>query len=246
MNILAIRSLADTALTIDLADTVGSEAAERVAAALAAIGAAIAGGQLPGAQEAAGAFCSVTVHYDCLETAQADLVRRIGDLLAPLQPGSRPAGRLWSLPCCYDTSFGLDLDELSRRLAMPAARIVELHASTPFFVYALGFMPGLPFLGDLPASLALPRRPDPRVAVPAGSVAIANRMSVIYPGPTPGGWHIIGRCPIPLFDAGRAVPALLAAGDRVRFDPIDLTDFSRIRRLADEGSLDPSVYQRAG
>lgn len=246
MNILAFRSLADTALTLDLADSPGSEASARVATALAAIGGAIADGRLPGAREVAGAFSSVTIHYDCLQTAQADLVRRLGDLLDPLQPGSRPAGRLWALPCCYDAAFGLDLDDISQRLDLPAARIVELHAATTFSVYALGFMPGLPFLGDLPDALALPRRSDPRVAVPAGSVAIANRMSVIYPWQTPGGWHIIGRCPVPLFDPRRPVPALLAAGDRLRFAPIDRAAFNRIGRQAAAGSLDPLAYLRAG
>ncbi len=244
MRILAFRPLADRAITVDLADRAGPEAAGRIASALARIEAAIAQGDLPGVEETAASFSSLTLHYDCLRTSQADLVARLGRLLADLPEGTAgQSGRLWRLPCCYAPELGIDLASLSETLALPVAEIIARHAATDFQTYALGFLPGLPFLGDLPEALALPRRGSPRTLVPAGSVAIANRMCVIYPWDSPGGWHIVGRCPVPLFDPVRtAHPALLAVGDRVRFRPVTVQEADRIAQGFAEGTGDVSTF----
>lgn len=230
MRIGAIRPLADTAVTLELATAAGAEASARVAAAMEAIRLAMASGVLVGVSEVAAAFCSVTVHYDCLRIAQAELNDRLTAILDPIMPAGRPAGRSWLLPCCYDAEMGVDLGSLADTLALDRDRIIAIHQQTTFYVYALGFLPGLPFLGDLPAELARPRRTEPRTRVPAGSVAIANRMCVIYPWNSPGGWHIVGRCPVPLFDISFEVPALIAAGDSIRFRPVSLEEFRDLDR----------------
>jgi KipI family sensor histidine kinase inhibitor len=103
----------------------------------------------------------------------------------------------------------------------------------------LGFLPGFPYLGDLPPELALPRRADPRVKVPAGSVSIATTLTAIYPYESPGGWHLIGATPVRFFDPARTPPALLAPGDAVRFDPIDATAFAAIRQMVEAGDYLP-------
>lgn len=241
MKILAIRPLGDSAVTFDLAEEPGAEAAGRVRAAHAAVEQAIQAGDLPGAEEAAAAFRSLTLHYDPLVGRQAELVRTIEALLEPIEPGLQAKGRLWSLPCCYDPSVGIDLSDLSTFLNLPASEIVARHAAVTFSVHALGFLPGLPFLGELPAELARPRRREPRTQVPAGSVAIANRMCVIYPWESPGGWHIVGACPVPLFDVTRADPVLLSVGDEVRFITISLDRYNELRKLSLEGHLDLST-----
>ena len=102
----------------------------------------------------------------------------------------------------------------------------------------LGFLPGYAFLGDTDARLRLPRRTEPRTRVPAGSVAIATTLTGVYPVDSPGGWHLIGHCPVPMFDAAASPPALLAPGDRVRFEPIDADRHDELRRLAAAGRLD--------
>lgn len=107
----------------------------------------------------------------------------------------------------------------------------------------LGFLPGFPFMGDLPEPLHLPRRTEPRTRVPAGSVAIATGLTAIYPWESPGGWHLLGRCPVPLFDARQEAPALLQAGDHVRFDPVSATEYARIERALAAGELDASAFQ---
>lgn len=244
MQYLKARALADSAVTFDFATSIGVEASAHVHAAQLCLMRGIAEGALPGATEVAQAFCSVTLHYDCLVTSQATLTAQVEALLADVTVSARPAGRLWELPCCYVSDFAPDLGDLAQRLAMDPAEIVALHSQTSLVVYALGFLPGLPFMGDLPRSLALPRRPEPRTHVPAGSVAIANGMCVIYPWVSPGGWHILGNCPVPLFDAGRAVPALLAAGDVVRFQPITPTMHRGLSDQVRLGSLDLAPFRK--
>ena len=103
----------------------------------------------------------------------------------------------------------------------------------------IGFLPGFPFMGDLPAPLRLPRRAQPRVRVPAGSVAIATGLTAIYPWESPGGWHLLGRCPVPLFDARRTSPSLLAAGDRVRFVPVSAEECRAIEAGLASAEIDP-------
>lgn len=218
MRILSVQSLADHAVTLHLAREPGLEATRLVGSAAGMIARAMADGLLPGAEEVAPAFTSLTVSYDCLTLPQADLVTRLEALLATTSEARAEAGRLWHLPCAYDE--GVDLPDLSAALGLTMDEIIARHSQCEFHVLALGFLPGLPFLGDLPAELAQPRRPSPRQRVPKGAVAIANRMSVIYPWESPGGWHIVGTCPAVLFDPGRPEPALLATGDRIRFVPV--------------------------
>ncbi len=106
-----------------------------------------------------------------------------------------------------------------------------------FHVYMLGFLPGFPYMGDLPPQLALPRRADPRVRVPAGSISIATTLTAIYPYESPGGWRLIGTTPIRLFDLARTPPALLAPGDAVLFQPIDAAAFAAIKEEVERGGF---------
>jgi KipI family sensor histidine kinase inhibitor len=107
--------------------------------------------------------------------------------------------------------------------------VVRLHAGTRYHVYMIGFVPGFPYMGDLPEALILPRRVDPRIHVPPGSVSIATTLTAIYPLDSPGGWHLIGTTPIPVFDVTASPPAMFAPGDAVEFEPIDAGAFAKIR-----------------
>lgn len=129
-------------------------------------------------------------------------------------------GRRREVPVVYGGAWGPDLEEVAGRVGLSPAEVVRQHAGADLVVYTIGFAPGFPYLGDLPAALDLPRRPTPRERVPAGSVAIAGRQTGIYPRASPGGWHLIGRTPLVLFDAERDPPAYLAPGDHVRFRPL--------------------------
>jgi inhibitor of KinA len=131
------------------------------------------------------------------------------------------------IPVCYGGERGPDLEDVARQAKLSADEVIELHAQPDYQVCAIGFTPGFPYLGGLPEKLHTPRRPTPRVRVPAGSVGIGGMQTGVYSLPTPGGWQLIGRTPLTLFDAGREEPALLQVGDQVKFCPISPEEFSR-------------------
>lgn len=170
-------------------------------------------------------FNTVAVHYlpghfavnTSVRNLQAEIERVL--LHADLDGGST-GGRLVELPVCYGGEYGPDLADVAARTGLDEDGVIQLHSGEPAYVFMLGFAPGAPFMGVHDERFALPRRPTPRTSIPAGSVAIANRQTVIYPNELPGGWHIIGRTPLALFDPQREPATLISPGDSVRFVPI--------------------------
>lgn len=140
-----------------------------------------------------------------------------------------PPGREVVLPACYDPSLAPDLDAVAQAVGLPAAEVAARHAASAFTAVVIGFMPGFAYLEGLDPALRVPRRATPRPAVPEGAIAIAGSQTAVYPTPTPGGWSLIGRCPSRLFDPSRPRPALMGEGDSVRFEPIGLAEFERLR-----------------
>lgn len=138
--------------------------------------------------------------------------------------------RLIEVPACYDEEFADDLPEIAQKGGISRDEAVRLHSEQIYRVYAMGFCAGYAYMGDLPEPLRQPRRSSPRMKMPAGSVAVADFMTAVYPLAMPGGWHIIGRCPIPLFNPqDQQNPTLLRAGDQVRFCPINKDEFYRLQ-----------------
>jgi len=223
-------SAGDRALVVEFGDRVDralSDDVLRLDASLRSTG-------LAGVVETVPTFRSLMVHYDPLVTSRAELEQAIAALLDRRSGLCRDA-TLWRVPVCYEGEFAPDLAEVARLTELTPREVVGLHSAVRYHVYMLGFLPGFPYLGDLPPQLALPRRADPRVRVPAGSVSIATTLTAIYPYESPGGWHLIGATPIRLFDPERPRPALLAPGDIVRFEPIDPASFVSIKKAADSG-----------
>lgn len=141
------------------------------------------------------------------------------------QPAADVGGREVTIPVCYDERVGPDLGWVSARLGVDRAQVIAWHAGRTYRVLTMGFMPGFGYLGSVAEPLRLPRRETPRTRVPAGSVAIAEDMTAVYPHPSAGGWHLIGRTPLRLFDPMRAEPAMLRVGDHVRFEAITIDAF---------------------
>jgi inhibitor of KinA len=218
-------SAGDRALAVEFGDDIDRGLSERVLGLNTVIGAH----PLRGVVETVPTFRSLTVYYDPLLTSRSQLEDAITELLDRAYNPSAGA-RLWRVPVCYEGEFAPDLAEVARLAGMTQAEVVALHSDTRFHVYMLGFLPGFPYMGDLPESLSLPRRADPRLRVPAGSISIATSLTAIYPYESPGGWHLIGATPIRLFDPERDRPALLAPGDAVEFTPVDAASFASIRR----------------
>jgi KipI family sensor histidine kinase inhibitor len=164
-------------------------------------------------RQAIAGYASVTVHCDPDQTTHEALTQAINRLASKRPPMAEP-GRLHRIPVTYD---GPDIEAVAKQLDLTPARIAELHTRPIYRVFLVGFVPGWAYLGPLPEELELPRRHVPRTQVPAGSVAIAARQTGIYPLPSPGGWHLIGRTSVKLFLPDSDPPCLFRAGDRVKF-----------------------------
>jgi inhibitor of KinA len=131
------------------------------------------------------------------------------------------------IPICYGSSYGPDLDDVAAMHNLSSEAVISIHSAATYMVYMIGFVPGFAYLGGMHKVLASPRKATPRAAVPAGSVGIAGEQTGIYPLNTPGGWQIIGRTPLSMFNTHRTQPALLKAGDRVQFKPINTSQFKQ-------------------
>lgn len=203
--------LGESAWVLTLSERFDLPIHERVLAVTRALAAA----RLPGVVEVVPAYTTVTLFFDPLE-ADAEALRGDLESLAGTAAGgpAGPPGRLHDIRVRYD---GPDLDFVCRETGLRPEEVIARHTGPEYRVYLLGFAPGFAYLGDLDPALELPRRASPRARVPAGSVAIAGRQTAVYPLPTPGGWHLIGSTDARLFDPSRDPPALLQAGDRVRF-----------------------------
>ena len=177
------------------------------------------------------AWTSLLVHYDLLRISHPQLVQQLTPLLEAWlaeAPQFAPAPLL-ELPIWY---AGEDLATVAAACELSVSEVIALHSGVEYRVGAIGFAPGFAYLSELDGRLALPRRSTPRTHVPAGSLAIAERQTAIYPQASPGGWHLLGRCPWSLFDWHAAQPCRLALGDRVRFVAIDQHTY-----LAEGGAL---------
>lgn len=226
----------DTALAVEFGDQVD----RRVSALVLVFAERVKAAAVAGIVEVVPTFRSLMIHYDPLTVSQTDLKERLAPLLSGLSAAGG-SGRLWRIPVCYHESVAPDLAEVANRTGLSPEQVVEGHSCVTYHVYMVGFLPGYPYMGDLPSELALPRRENPRTAVPAGSVAIATTLTAVYTLESPGGWHLIGRTPVPLWDRRRDPPAVLAAGDQVVFQPVSLSEYGVLagRSAAGELRLEP-------
>ena len=190
-------------------------------------------------------FRSLTVFYDPLAVDATALGER---LLALALDGDHnlPSGRHWHLPVCFDPDFAPDLDRLAQAKGLSPDEVIERLLAATFRVYMLGFQPGFPYMGGLPPELQMPRLPSPRHQVPAQSLAVAGGMCAVYPWASPGGWNLLGRMPVVLFDLRHAdQPALLSAGDTVRWHAVDRAAHDRLAAQIAQGAVPRDSFLKA-
>jgi KipI family sensor histidine kinase inhibitor len=221
--------LGDAAWTVEFGDAIDAATHARVMGFERALQEA---GPLPGVVEWVPTFRSCTVHVDPLAAGADALGARLLEI-ATTAPPRTLAGRRWRIPILFGGAAGPDLGELAAHCGLAEQAVVARLCATVFRVYMLGFMPGFPYMGGLPAELAMPRLATPRLAVPARSLAVTGELCAIYPVASPGGWRLLGRTPLELFDpADAAAPALFAPGDEVMWQSIDADEFGRLEREA--------------
>ena len=228
-----IYPLGDRALSVDWGNRIDPDLNARSLALFDRLQRAV----LPGITNLVPAYSSLTLIFDAVVLADQypgqqpyEVVRQqVLALLETQEAAAGPSpGRLVEIPVCYAPGYGPDLDALARSAGLSSEAVIDLHSATEYRVYMLGFLPGFAYLGRVDRRIAAPRRASPRTHVPAGSVGIAGEQTGIYPQASPGGWNLIGRTPLPLFDARNANPTLLHPGDRVRFYPVSPERFHQL------------------
>jgi inhibitor of KinA len=200
---------------------------------LQALAVALRARSLPWIRDVVPALCGIAVHFDPYHPALPAAVLEYFEQL--LQEAFKSAGRfegsgrIVEVPVCYDPVFALDLEEIASLTKVAKQDVQKLHASSKHLVLMVGFSPGQPYIGGLDPRLSVPRRATPRTRMPAGAVAIANAQTCVYPFETPGGWNIIGRTPLRVFDPARDPASLFAPGDRVHFTAISKNEFDSFK-----------------
>lgn len=229
-----IYPLGDTALTLDYGNVIDPAINKQVLCLfqkLKTLG-------LPFILDVIPAYASLTVYYDVVEvrqhlednaTAYKAMQVLVENTLASVMANEEALPRSIKVPVCYSSKFAPDLSGLAGAKGLTAEQVIELHTSKTYRVYMIGFMPGFPYMGEVNEEIAMPRKLQPRLQVEAGAVGIAGRQTGIYPQASPGGWQIIGRTPIALFDPHRQVPTLLKPGDEVQFYSITEDEFEHYK-----------------
>ena len=211
----------------------GSRISEETGARVAAFEQAVRRAHIAGVTETVPAFASLLVRYDPLRADYDGVSAALRTLAGELTAEGAQAGRTVDVPVCYGGTYGEDLPAVARHAGLSEEEVIRLHSGRTYRIYMLGFLPGFPYLGGLDERLFTPRLPSPRTRIPAGSVGIGGEQTGIYPMESPGGWQLIGRTPLCLFAPGRELP--YAAGDSIRFVPIDAREFERLAAREREG-----------
>jgi len=224
-----ILPLGDSAVIVDFGNIISEEIHSQVISLASKIELA----RLPAIKDIIPAFSSIAIHYDPVfllkknngKSAFAIMMAQIEKLLKQPVEVNTERYRSISIPVCYSLKYGLDLLEMSVQKKLPVEDIIRLHTSKKYRVYMIGFLPGFAYMGHVDEAIAFPRKKEPRQNIEAGSVGIAGKQTGIYPLPSPGGWQIIGKTPMQLFDKTKEPPVFLKAGDEVTFYPITENEF---------------------
>jgi len=217
--------MGDRGLLLEFGDEISHEVNERVRRMALAIEAEA----IEGIIETVPTYGSLLIIYNPLTLPIDSLKKKLQEIEKKLQETPFPDAKLTRIPAVYGGAYGPDLEGVAKHCGISTEKVVRLHCSKPYFIYMIGFMPGYPYMGELPDSLVMPRLKTPRLSVTKGSVAIAQKQTGIYPMESPGGWQIIGRTPVELFDPEREPPSLLQMGDMVQFYPISEEEFKEWR-----------------
>ena len=218
---MKLRIVGEDALMVYFGDVVDAQTSARIQAATSAIQ-HVMGEDLI---DLVPSYASVLILYNPLRTDHLSVARRVRDALDTVSAPAAVENRTVVLPVYYATEAGIDLEPLAERAGLSINKVIELHTRAEYRVYAIGFAPGFAYLGQVDERIAAPRLRTPRAVVPGGSVAIADRQTAVYPSASPGGWNLIGRCPVTMFDPDIQPCMPVSVGDTVRFEAISRERF---------------------
>jgi KipI family sensor histidine kinase inhibitor len=181
-------------------------------------------------------YRSLLVYYDPLHTSLPELEERLTALEQDLDQAVLNAPRVVEIPTLYGGEYGPDIGQVAKHNGLAPEEVIQIHSAGEYLVYMMGFTPGFPYMGGMSERIATPRLQTPRTAIPAGSVGIAEQQTGVYPIESPGGWQLIGRTPVQLFDPQREPPVVVTVGDYIRFTPITEETYHDIQRQVRTGS----------
>ncbi|MCW1927214.1 5-oxoprolinase subunit PxpB [Bhargavaea beijingensis] len=217
--------LGDGAIVVTAGESIGDESTALVRA----IAETITRAEVPVVTDVIQAYVTVTVCYEAENgmTYRA-MEKKLRELLSDILPAGKDEGRTVEVPVCYGGDFGPDLGFVAEHNGLTQEEVIRIHSGTTYDVKMIGFAPGFPFLGGMDERIAAPRRPSPRLEIPARTVGIAGAQTGVYPIGTPGGWQLIGRTPVELFLPDKEIPSLLRPGDQVRFRQISKEEYEKM------------------
>ncbi len=227
----------DLAVSVELGDEISREVNARVLA----LEYLIQQKGLAGILETVPTFRSLLVYYDPFAIGYDELVAALTALISEARAEVLPPARTVEIPCCYGGDLGFELETAAAKIGLIPEEMARLHAGADYYVYFVGFTPGLPYMTGMPERLTIPRLETPRTKTPAGSVGIGGTQCSIYPVESPGGFWVLGRTPIRLYDPASLDPILLRAGDHVRFRPIDRAEYDTIAAAVAAGTFRPRI-----
>lgn len=192
--------------------------------------------RIKGVIELIPAFNSVTVLYDSAAISSRRLKRRLEGIIRSMGGASLSKPVLYKIPVCYDGEFSPDMKNVEAHTGLTRDEIISIHSSTDYLIYMLGFLPGFAYLGEMDKRLATPRLDSPRVEIARGSVGIGGEQTGIYPVASPGGWQLIGKTPVLVYDKSKEEPILYKSGDYIRFIPISRHEYDEIEKKVQNGA----------
>lgn len=227
----------DRAVSVELGDEVNRELNARVLA----LEYLLQQKNLPGVGETVPSYRALLVYYDPLVIPYEELTATLRELWTRARPDVLPPARTVELPCCYGGELGFELEAAAQKIGLEPDELVRLHAGAEYYVYFVGFTPGLPYMTGMPERLTIPRLQNPRTKTPPGSVSIGGIQCCIYSIESPGGFWVLGRTPVRLYDPTVADPILLRAGDHVRFRPVERAEYDAIAAQVEAGRYVPPI-----
>ena len=232
----------DTGLTVEFGDTIDRELSQYILN----LRSIIEQVDLPGVTDMVPTYRSLLIHYDPLRTSQSVIIEALQPYLVTPERNESTPSTHWKIPICFEgDEFAPDLPYVSHWAKLPVNEVIDIMTSARLYVYMIGFAPGQPYMGDLPKSLAIPRRENPLANVPSGSLVIATGLAVLYPIDNPTGWYVVGQSPIHLFNPDVNDPVLLRPGDSISLIAVDRSDYGSIASDIADGSytLEKEIVQ---
>ena len=230
----------DTSLTVEFGNAIN----EAINHDIRAYKIALENAGLPGIVETVPTYRSLMVHYDPSVIRFGELKEKLEKLLGEMSEIEIPPSPVLEIPVLYGGEMGPDLPFVAEHAGLSEEEVVRIHSSTEYLIYMLGFTPGFAYLGGMSERIAAPRLTEPRVLIPAGSVGIAGTQTGVYPIDSPGGWQLIGRTPVKMYDPDRETPILPEAGQYIKFYPVTQDEYEKVLKDVEAGTFVLKTHAR--